>query len=67
MQGITFKIRSETIKIFFVLNITAINSPVMMGKSYILGLLTYCISALLSNLHWEQGFTSEEYRKDENG
>ena len=45
----------QGIKIFFLLNITAINSPVMMGKSYILGLLTYCISALLSNLLWEQG------------
>ena len=63
MQGITFKIRSETIKIFFLLNITAINSPVMMGKSYILGLLTYCISALLSNLLWEQGLHIREIQE----
>lgn len=60
MQVITFKIKSQTIKVFFLLNITTINSLVMTGGSYMLGLLIAASQLFLLVSVGSRAFTSED-------
>lgn len=60
MQVITFKIKSETIKVFFLLNVTTINSLVMTGDSYMLGLLIAASQLFLLVSVGSRACTSED-------